>query len=178
MELYAERGFESTTVAEIAERAGLTERTFFRHYADKREVLFGGAAALREFLVARVESAAPRASAFDVVTDAYAAAAAEIFEARRDLSRQRQAIIDRNVELQERELVKLEDLAAAIADALARRGVEPARARLVSRAGSAIFVHAFTEWVATTRGTLADVIAASAEVLREAMGEGAPAGEL
>ena len=57
MELYLERGFDQTTVAEIAERAGLTERTFFRHFADKREVLFAGAGALQELLVSAVAGA-------------------------------------------------------------------------------------------------------------------------
>lgn len=57
LELYAERGFELTTVAEIAERAGLTERTFFRHYADKREVLFGGQHVLQELFVGAVATA-------------------------------------------------------------------------------------------------------------------------
>src|SRR6202035_2298884 len=66
LELYLERGFEQTTVAEIAKRAGLTERTFFRHFADKREVLFSGAGALEELLVSAVagapESSAPMAA--------------------------------------------------------------------------------------------------------------------
>ena len=63
LELYGERGFEQTTVAEIAKRAGLTERTFFRHFADKREVLFGGAGALQELLVSTVASAPDSARA-------------------------------------------------------------------------------------------------------------------
>ena len=75
LELYGERGFEQTTVAEIAERAGLTERTFFRHFADKREVLFGGAGALQEFLVSTVASAPDSAAPIDAVAAALEAAA-------------------------------------------------------------------------------------------------------
>src|SRR5579872_4164810 len=70
MELYIERGFDTTTVAEIAERAGLTERTFFRHFADKREVLFGGSDALRELLESTVAAAPPSTTPIDAVADA------------------------------------------------------------------------------------------------------------
>src|SRR5215472_3630839 len=65
LELYGERGFEQTTVAEIAGRAGLTERTFFRHFADKREVLFAGSAALRDLIVNAVTSAPASATPID-----------------------------------------------------------------------------------------------------------------
>ncbi len=67
LELYSERGYEQTTVAEIAERAGLTERTFFRHFIDKREVLFGGAANLLECIITAVADAPPSAMPIDVV---------------------------------------------------------------------------------------------------------------
>ena len=76
MELYVERGFENTTVAEIAERAGLTERTFFRHFADKREVLFAGAGTLREFLVSAVTGAPESAAPIEAVAAALEAAGA------------------------------------------------------------------------------------------------------
>jgi len=105
MELFRDRGFEATTVADIAERAGLTERTFFRHFADKREVLFGGAKALQEFLVARVEQAPAGLPPLEVVTEALAAAAVGIFEDLREFAVQRQAIIAANPELSERELI-------------------------------------------------------------------------
>ena len=67
LELYSERGYEQTTVAEIAQRAGLTERTFFRHYADKREVLFDGSSALQELFVNAVAEAPPSAAPIDAV---------------------------------------------------------------------------------------------------------------
>jgi AcrR family transcriptional regulator len=144
--LYRERGFEQVTVAEIAGRAGLTERTFFRHYADKREVLFGGSSALQELLV-RAVTEAPEASApIDVVVAALAAAGAQL-EERRDLARQRQAIIDANPELQERELVKLATFATALAGALRERGVSEPAASLTGQAGIAVFRVAFERWV-------------------------------
>src|SRR5215831_17887502 len=117
MQLYRDRGFEQTTVADIAECAGLTERTFFRYFADKPEVLFSGAAALEELMV-NAATAAP-ASAGPLEADA----AAQLLQERREFSRHRQAVITANPELQERELKKMAALAAALANALRRRGV-------------------------------------------------------
>ena len=71
MHLYSERGFDSTTVAEIAERAGLTERTFFRHFADKREVLFWGAEAFQDFLVREVQAAPPSSTPLEALAAAF-----------------------------------------------------------------------------------------------------------
>ena len=84
--LYAEHGFDQTTAAEIAERAGVTERTFFRHFADKREVLFGGSAELKERLVSAVAGAPAEAGALDAVAAGLDAAAAMLGKSRRDLS--------------------------------------------------------------------------------------------
>src|SRR6266446_4741412 len=102
LELYGERGFDQTTVAEIADRAGLTERTFFRHFADKREVLFWGQGALRELLVSTVASAPESAAPIDAVAAALQAAGA-VLQERRDGARQRRAVIAANAELQEHE---------------------------------------------------------------------------
>src|ERR1700716_1955899 len=117
LDLYGERGFEDTTVAEIAARAGLTERTFFRHFADKREVLFSGAGTLQELLVSAVVSAPDSAAPIDAVAAGVEAIAA-LLQERREFSRQRQAIIAANTELQERELIKLASLVAAMAETL------------------------------------------------------------
>jgi AcrR family transcriptional regulator len=144
--LYGERGFDNTTVAEIAERAGLTERTFFRHFADKREVLFGGAGALQELLVTAVRNAPESAAPLDAVSAALQAAGA-LLQERRAFARQRQSIITANPELQERELIKLASLASAIADTLRRRGVQDPAASLTAEAGIAVFRIAFERWV-------------------------------
>lgn len=146
LELYREHGFDSTTVAEIAERAGLTERTFFRHYADKREVLFGGARMLQDTLVTHVSQAPAAMSAMEAMTSALVAVATDMFGERRAFARQRQAIIAANEELQERELIKLASLAAAGADALRRRGVRDPAASLAAEAGIAVFKIAFEGW--------------------------------
>jgi AcrR family transcriptional regulator len=147
IELYGERGFEQTTVAEIAARAGLTERTFFRHFADKREVLFWGAAALQELLVNAVANAPESAAPIDAVAAALAAAGV-LLQERRDGARLRHAIIVANAELQERELIKMAALAAALADTLRERGVSDPAASLAAEAGIAVFKIAFERWIA------------------------------
>jgi AcrR family transcriptional regulator len=144
--LYGERGFEQTTVAEIASRAGLTERTFFRHFADKREVLFGGAGRLTELLVSSVAGAPDSAAPIDAIAAALGTVAA-LLQERRAFSRQRQAIIDAHAELQERELIKLASLTSALAAALRRRGVSDPAASLAAEAGVAAFKIAFARWI-------------------------------
>jgi AcrR family transcriptional regulator len=144
--LYAERGFENTTVAEIAARAGLTERTFFRHFADKREVLFWGAAMLEQLAVSAVEAAPESASPIDAITTGLEATG-PMFEERRDYARRRQRVIDANAELRERELIKLASLASALAGALRRRGVADPAATLTAEAGIAVFKVALARWV-------------------------------
>ena len=136
--LYGERGFENTTVAEIAERAGLTERTFFRHFADKREVLFGGAAMLEELLVSSVAGAPDSAAPIDAVVAALEAAGA-LLQERRAFARQRQMVIAANAELRDGELIKLASLASALADSLRRRGVSDPAASLDCRGGDRRF---------------------------------------
>jgi AcrR family transcriptional regulator len=179
LELYRERGFENTTVAEIAARAGLTERTFFRHFADKREVLFSGAGALQDLLVSKVDGAPESVSPIEAIVSAFAEAGDGMFEERRDFARGRQAVIAANRELEERELIKFASLAAALADALRRRGVTSPAASLAAEAGVAVFRVAFERWTADTGdGTLAHFIRASLDDLQAAVTErgGVPAG--
>jgi AcrR family transcriptional regulator len=144
--LYGERGFEQTTVAEIAQRAGLTERTFFRHFADKREVLFAGAGTLQELLVSAVADAPASVAPIDAVVSGLEVVGALIQE-RREYSRQRQTVIAANAELRERELIKLASLAAAIADTLRQRGVSDPAASLTAEAGIAVFRIGFERWI-------------------------------
>jgi AcrR family transcriptional regulator len=166
MELFLERGFEQTTVTEIAGRAGLTQRTFFRHFADKREVLFGGSGALQELLVSTLASAPESAAPIDAVAAALEAAAA-ILQERREYSRQRQAVIAANPELQERELIKLAALSAALADALRQRGVSEPAASLAAEAGVAVFRIAIERWQdETSQQDLPQLIRESLDALK------------
>ena len=162
LDLFAERGFESTTVAEIAKRAGLTERTFFRHFADKREVLFAGSEALEERLVRTVAEAPASAAPLDAVA-AGLAALGEVLPQRAETSRRRQVVIAANAELQERELIKLASLSEALAGALRDRGLGDAAANLTAEIGIAVFKSAFERWI----GEGGDFAA----VVRESIGE-------
>ena len=146
MELYGERGFDQTTVAEIAARAGLTERTFFRYFADKREVLFWGSAALQKLLVDALAAAPGSTAPMDAVAAALNAVV-PMFQERRDFARKRHVLISAHAELQERELIKLASLASAMADALRRRGVTEPAASLTAEAGVAVFKISFERWV-------------------------------
>jgi AcrR family transcriptional regulator len=166
LELYGERGFEETTVAEIAKRAGLTERTFFRHFADKREVLFDGAGALQELLVNAVADAPDSLTPIDAVAGALQTAGA-LLQERREYSRQRQTVIASNTELQERELIKLASLASALADTLRQRGVTDPAASLTAEAGIAVFRIAFERWTnETNQSDLTQIIRESLNELK------------
>lgn len=146
LELYGERGFDNTTVAEISERAGLTERTFFRHYADKREVLFSGASRLQDALVSTVAEAPDSLAPIDAVAAGLEAAGALLPDSP-EFSRQRQAIISANAELQERELSKFASMSAALADTLRDRGVGDPAASLLAEMGMTVFRVAFERWI-------------------------------
>jgi AcrR family transcriptional regulator len=166
LDLYAERGFEQTTVAEIAARAGLTERTFFRHFADKREVLFSGGTDLQERMASGVLDAPPDAAPMDAVA-AGLAAGGEVLEERRAFAHKRAGVIAASAELQERELIKLARMATGLADALRRRGVAEPTASLTAQAAVAVFHVAFARWVADDGElTLPEVIGQSLDELR------------
>jgi AcrR family transcriptional regulator len=166
MDLFIERGFEQVTVAEIAGRAGLTERTFFRYFADKREVLFWGQDALRELLVDAVADTPDSVAPIDAVAAALEAAGV-VLQERREYARRRQAVIAANTGLKERELIKLASLASALADALRRRGVTDPAASLTAEAGIAVFKIAFERWVSEAgEADLPRLIRASLDDLR------------
>jgi AcrR family transcriptional regulator len=151
LELYAEHGFDATTVAEIAARAGLTERTFFRHFADKREVLFGGAEALEDHLVRGTSQAPADLGPVEAIVAALVDVADDMFAERHRLAQQRQAIIAAHPELRERELTKLASLASALAGALRERGVPDPVASLAAEAGVAVFKVSFERWITDSR---------------------------
>lgn len=164
LELFHERGYNRTTVGEIAARAGLTERTFFRYFSDKREVLFGGGRDLEKGIVDAIAAAPADISPLEAVVGALEAIAAE-FPPRRDY-RARQRLIAAHPELRERELIKLASLTSAITGALHKRGVADATASLTAEAAIAIFKTAFERWVGGTkqREFAADIRAALDEL--------------
>ncbi|HEY4442596.1 MAG TPA: hypothetical protein VGN14_19235, partial [Candidatus Elarobacter sp.] len=126
--------------------AGLTERTFFRYFTDKREVLFAGSESLNDALVGAVDAAAPSLAPIDAMAAALDAVGA-IFDGRHEFARMRARIVAEHAELQERELIKLARLRVALADALRRRGVPQSTASLIGDMGIAVFHNAFARWV-------------------------------
>ena len=146
LNLYAERGYERTTVADIAREAGLTERTYFRYFVDKREVLFGEADSLRTLLASTVAEAPEPSAPMDAVAMALEAGAAPFGEDR-EHARERYRVISATPALQERELMKFSELAIAVAAALRGRGVAEPAATLIAETGILAFKVAFERWV-------------------------------
>lgn len=146
LDLFGERGYERTTAAEIAARAGVTERTFFRHFQDKREVLFDGEAVLRSGLTSAIADAPAALGPLDTLFRAFRLVGA-LLENNRPYSKPRHEVIARTPALHERELAKTAALIDALAAALRQRGIEDTRAALAARMGMAAFVHAVACWL-------------------------------
>ena len=144
--LFAERGYDRTTAAEIAARAGVTERTFFRYFPDKREVLFDGQAVLRTALIASVADASPGLGPMATLFHAFRSLT-PMLEGNRAYAKPRQDLIAATPALHERELAKIDMLADALAEALAGRGVAGLRAVLAARIGVMAFAHATIAWL-------------------------------
>lgn len=166
LDLFESQGFERTSVAQIARTAGLGERSFYRYFPDKREVLFAG----DEFasrMVAQLEAVDPALVPIEALLTALAAAE-EMFPPR-DLLLRRRAVIAANPALSERELIKLADIAAALALAVERRGAEPDGARFVVDVAMAIFWRATSRWLADPDAALAEHVSRATDELRAAL---------
>lgn len=145
--LFRQQGFEVTTAAQIAAQAGVTERTFFRYFADKREVLFDGEERVRRGLLNAIDGVPLSLGSLDTLFAAFHAFRPEL-ESRRDYAVPRQQIIDVTPALQERELAKIAALSDALAGALEERGTPALEAMLAARTGMAAFAHAAAQWLA------------------------------
>ncbi|SDK42149.1 DNA-binding transcriptional regulator, AcrR family [Nonomuraea maritima] len=152
LDLFAERGYENTTVIDIAQRAGLGKTTFFRHFQDKREVLFGRGTT-NDLLAEAIAAAPPTAGPLEAVAHALDAAGRQVFtSARREFTVRRQAVIAANPELQEREALKNLTLIASMAEALERRGVPELTARVAAELGALASSIAYERWSRTGDG--------------------------
>jgi AcrR family transcriptional regulator len=147
IDLFGERGFDEVTVSDIAAAAGVTERTFFRYFADKREVLFTNQDEYQAHFLEALDASAERAP-MSLVETAFRGGAAFFPDERRPLSRGRQRVIDSSPALQERESLKRASLVDALTSALTARGVSPLTASLAAQSGSAAFHAAFVAWLA------------------------------
>lgn len=148
LELYTERGFDRTTAAEIAARAGVTERTYFRHFPDKREVLFDGEAAWQTSLVDAVANA-PELPPLQMLLQAFLSFVPR-FESDRALKERRHRVISATPELREREAMKLARLTDAITDALEQRDIPRSLAALAAACGVGVLGRVRLEWLAGT----------------------------
>ncbi len=167
LELYRERGFDRTTTAEIAARAGVNERTYFRHFPDKREVLFGGEARLRDTLTQAVADAPAGLPPLEIMLCAFRAGGL-VLEDSLEISERvsRQEVIAATPALRERELAKEESITEAIADALRRRGVADRLAGLAAQTGWAAFDQAAKAWIADPTRSIDDHLTQAFEDLR------------
>jgi AcrR family transcriptional regulator len=169
--LFAERGFDDTTVAQIAERAGLTKRTFFRYFADKREVLFWGADQIETLFVAAMDEAPASAPALAVIAVALDSLAARS-EDQRELIGRRYRILAASPELSERQHVKIAAMSAAVAAALRERGVGATAAALAAQAGVSVLFVSVERWIDPANDSpLRKLVAESLASLREVAAE-------
>ena len=153
LDLYARQGYDNTTTAEIAERAGVNHRTFFRHFPDKREVLFDGQDHLRDALVASVVAQPDSTPPVDALRAAFLAAS-HVLEDRKEAAAPRLRIIAETPALLERDLAKGAAMAAALSDALRSRGEDRGTAELLGTVCWATFHHAATLWTASPDSSL------------------------
>ncbi|WP_166997952.1 TetR/AcrR family transcriptional regulator [Paramicrobacterium fandaimingii] len=153
LELYGARGYDQTTTAEIASRAGLSERTYFRHFADKREVLYHVEAEREESLRRALAKAPVDLTPIAAVLHAFRATAPDL-EASRAFAQTRHRIIVATPALRERELAKAASLSAIVADALRERGLPERRANLLAQVTTATLGHAIHTWIADPSSNL------------------------
>ncbi|MFC5834495.1 TetR/AcrR family transcriptional regulator [Nonomuraea insulae] len=166
--LFNEQGYDRTTVAQIAQRANLTERSFYRWFADKREVLFGGDDLEARF-VSAIEAVPPDVGALPTLLTAFASAP-EVLRPR-DFLLERAAVVAANPPLQERELIKLASLSEVVAAALMRRGCDEQTARLATDVGMAVLRLTTERWVLDEEADFADLLSAgTADLLTVAAG--------
>ena len=167
--LFSERGYSDVTVADIAGHAGLTKRTFFNHFADKREVLFAGSAALEEQVELYIRESAAGEPAMDVAISALARAG-QTLSTYGEISRLRQDVIASSPELQERSLIKMACLSTVIASGLAARDATLSHARLIADSAVTVFGAAYSTWADSPASEFSDHMQTVLAELRSAIG--------
>ena len=171
VDLFTEQGYDATTVAQIAERAGVTKSTFFRHFSDKRELLVAGQEALSRLLTEGIAAAPDTANPLEAVAAGLERASSAMGPMNRELGPRLKAAIAASTELQERDALKSVGLAAAMTDALVARGVPEAIAHLAGEIGVLAFKRGYAQWLEADRDTaggLAPYTAAALQDLRAA----------
>jgi AcrR family transcriptional regulator len=148
LKLYETRGYEETTAADIAAEAGVTQRTFFRHFPDKREVLFGGEDEFINALTNAVRSVPQGVGPLEALFRAFPSVA-PLFIKNRPFTAPRQRIIAGQPALQERAQTKTRAVTSALAAAFRQRGVPERTASLAAQVGMAALGHAVAAWFET-----------------------------
>ncbi|WP_353648214.1 TetR family transcriptional regulator [Nakamurella sp. A5-74] len=147
LELYRQRGYDQTTIADIATEAGVTQRTFFRHFTDKREVLFSVEGRQQEALARALAEVPSTVPPLATMLQAFRSMA-PVLEDNRPLAVARHSVITVTPALRERELLKEAALSDVVAAALRERGLPDWRATLLAQVGTAALGHAIHTWVA------------------------------
>jgi AcrR family transcriptional regulator len=171
VDLFTEQGYDATTVTQIAERAGVTKSTFFRHFPGKRELLVAGQEALSRLLTEGITEAPQTASPLEAVAAGLERASGAMGPVNRELGPRLKAAIAASAELQERDALKSLGLAAAMTNALIARGVPDPIAHLAGEMGVLAFKQGYAEWLEAdpgTEGALAPYTTAALEDLRTA----------
>lgn len=172
LQLFSEHGYDNTTVAEIAERAGLTKSTFFRHFPDKREVLAAGQETLSKLLVEGIATAPADATPLTAVGAGLENAAQAMTPFNRELGPRLRAVIATSAELQERDRLKQVGLTAAMADALRARGAPDLVSTLAAELGGLAFKEGYAAWVeADNDQELTDLCRRALDQLRSTISE-------
>jgi AcrR family transcriptional regulator len=166
LELFTRHGFTATTVPQITERAGLTTRTFFRHFADKREVLFADEGDLPSLAARMIAEAPASATPMEIIADNFGAVAAAQFAGGAELFRARKAVIDSDEGLHERELRKISALSDAMHAGFVDRGIDPLTATLVAQVTVTVFGTSIGRWLQQKDGDAASL----AVLLRDTLG--------
>ena len=134
LRLYQTQGYEQTTAADVAAAAGVTQRTFFRRFPDKREVLFGGEDDFIDALTSAVVSAPQGLGPLEALFHAFPSVE-PLFIENRPFTAPRQRIIAGHPALQERAQTKARAVMSALAAAFRRRGVPDRAASLAAQVG-------------------------------------------
>lgn len=172
LQLFSEQTYDKTTVGEIADRAGLTRSTFFRHFSDKREILAAGQETLSRLFAEGIAAAPAEATPLTAVGHGLDAAATAMTPFNRELGPRLAAVIATSTELQERDQLKHVGLAASMADALRARGAPAPVAALAGEVGMLAFKEAYAEWVRVdNQQDLADLLRTAMSRLRKAIAE-------
>jgi AcrR family transcriptional regulator len=168
MALFRERGYAEVTVAEIADRAGLTKRTFFNHFADKREVFFDNGPAFQQNVLEYLAEVDPALGAIDAALAALTRAGLDLAPYY-EFGRARLEILAATPELRERDLIKTAGLTTVLAEALQHRGASARAAVFAAQAALSVFTVAAAEWIAHPGTDFAELMRKALAELRSAV---------